>query len=129
MAGENEVQDESEIMQTDTGATENNSSIDGEHDEKIKSKVSIGSWNIHGLGDYKQRDLIDTAHELRLDVLALCETHLVNSEQLVQWDRCIKSTSQYQWYGRAARPTNRNGHGRGSGGVGNMVRNDWSEHI
>ena len=130
---ENKVEDGLDVEQTDSGDSENNinDGNDGEDesDEKMQAKVSIGSWNINGLGDYKQHNLIGTAHELKLDVLALCETHLVNSEQLVQWERCIKSTGQYQWHGRAARPTGSDGHGRGSGGVGIMVRSDWSDHI
>jgi len=70
------------------------------------------------------------AARLRLDVLALCETHLTNQEQLVMWRRTVDdpATSRYSWHGRPAVKLSAATRGRGSGGVGLLVRRDWSEH-
>ena len=37
--------------------------------------VQFGCWNLNGLADYKQRELLRAARAAQLDVLALCETH------------------------------------------------------
>ena len=64
-----------------------------------------------------------------IDVLALCETHLVNSEQCTQWDRCVGKSNYYNWIGRPAQPPIGNSHGRGSGGVGILIRKSWDPYI
>ena len=95
-----------------------------------ESTISVGEWNINGLGDYKQLELLSVTAALEIDVLAVCETHLEHPEQLVHWARAVESDaagSQYRWYGRAAVRASRSERGRGSGGVGLLVRRDWAD--
>lgn len=95
-----------------------------------ESTISVGEWNINGLGDYKQLELLSATAALGIDVLAVCETHLEHPEQLVHWARSVESDaagSQYRWYGRAAVRASSSERGRGSGGVGLLVRRDWAD--
>ena len=92
-------------------------------------RMRIGTWNINGLADYKQLALLVWMGEMELDVLAVCETHLVNSEQLVQWQRCIDQHRAYQWFGRAAVCPNGEESKRGSGGVGLLVKKEWADYV
>jgi len=93
-----------------------------------ESSVTVAAWNIHGLASYKQNSLLGYAAASHLDVLAVCETHLLNSEQLVQWQLCVdQPDSRYCWYGRAAVRAGPNERGRGSGGVGLLIRRDWRD--
>jgi exonuclease III len=93
-----------------------------------ESSVRVASWNIHGLASYKQKSLLHFAADRYLDVLAVCETHLLNSEQQVQWEQTVGlPDSGYCWFGRPAvkeRPSDR---GRGSGGVGILIRREWRD--
>ncbi len=50
-------------------------------------QVSIACWNIHGLSDYKQSSLIECIRILNIDVLAISETHIGNSEQQKQYQQ------------------------------------------
>jgi hypothetical protein len=91
-----------------------------------ESTVSVGYWNIHGLASYKQKLLLYYSMQARLDVLALCETHLTNQEQLVQWEQAVAvPDSLYCWFGRPAVRAGSQDRGRGSGGVGLLIRRDW----
>ena len=95
-----------------------------------ESTITVGEWNIHGLGDYKQRELLSVTAALEIDVLAVCETHLEHPEQLVHWARCVEADAagaRYRWYGRAAVRASSSERGRGSGGVGLLVRRDWTD--
>ena len=96
--------------------------------QSVEFVVQAGSWNIHGLADYKQASLLTTVFGANIDVLALCETHLVNSEQLVRWERQVQASERYVWFGRPAVRLSPGEHGRGSGGVGILVRKDWAQH-
>jgi endonuclease/exonuclease/phosphatase family metal-dependent hydrolase len=88
--------------------------------------LAVGAWNVNGLADYKQIDLLDSSfHIAKLDVLALCETYLVNDEQQVQWIKHVQAHNRYLWFGRPAVRLQGNGPGRGSGGVGVLIRSDW----
>lgn len=90
--------------------------------------VRVGSWNINGLGDYKQKDLLLLASGEGIDILALCETHLETPEEIVHWDRIVTKDTKYFWSGRQARPPRGRGKGRNSGGVGLLIRSDWQVH-
>jgi len=90
-------------------------------------RVHCGSWNIHGLSQGKQADLIAAACQQRLDILALCETHLDNPEQLVRWQTIVDSSDRFVWFGRPA--VRQSERGRASGGVGILIRSDWADHI
>jgi len=91
-----------------------------------ESTVTVAGWNVHGLASYKQKSLLYLAATTQLDVLAVCETHLLNSEQLVHWEHTVGlPDSQFCWFGRPAVRTGRHEHGRGSGGVGLLIRRDW----
>ena len=96
--------------------------------QSVEFVVQAGSWNIHGLADYKQASLLTTVFGANIDVLALCETHLVNSEQLVRWERQVQASERYVWFGRPAVRLSPGEHGRGSGGVGILLRKDWVQH-
>lgn len=93
--------------------------------------LRLGSWNVHTLSDYKQSSLLELACGLELDLLALCETHLVNSEQMVQWAQAVAAEGQYTWFGRAAVRLNQaaDERGRGSGGVGILVKKEWASFV
>ena len=90
--------------------------------------VQAACWNIHGLADYKQADLLTTISGAGIDVLAVCETHLVNPEQLVRWQRQVQASARYVWFGRPAVRLSSGEQGRGSGGVGILLRSDWAQH-
>ncbi|MDR3417725.1 MAG: hypothetical protein P4L83_16225, partial [Nevskia sp.] len=92
------------------------------------AEVRFGAWNVQGLASYKQDCLVSTLVEEEIDVLAVCETHLVNSEQSVRWQRRVEATDRYIWFGWQARVPRGEGSGRGSGGVGLLVRKDWHEY-
>jgi hypothetical protein len=47
-----------------------------------ESTETVGCWNIYGLASYKQELLLHYSAQAPLDVLAGCETHLINPEQL-----------------------------------------------
>lgn len=93
---------------------------------ELESPVAVGGWNLHGLASYKQKMLLRFAAVQHLDVLAVCETHLLNSEQLVHWEQTVSlPDSQFCWFGRPAVRAGRSERGRGSGGVGLLIRRDW----
>ena len=89
--------------------------------------LSVSSWNIHGLSAYKQRDVLRVTAKLGVDVLGLVETHLANREQEVQWEEALEEDGSFVWMGKPAvqyqqTATNQQVRGRGSGGVGLLVR-------
>lgn len=93
-----------------------------------ESTVTVAAWNIHGLASYKHNNLLNYAAVLHLDVLAVCETHLLNAEQLVQWQLAVdQPDSQYCWFGRPAVRDGPYEQGRGSGGIGLLIRRDWCD--
>lgn len=96
-------------------------------------RIHLGCWNIHGLAEYKQAELLRAAAARRLDVLALCETHLVHEEELADWEKEVQQHDRFVWFGRpAARlllPQPQETRGRGSGGVGLLVRRDWLPYL
>ncbi|MDR3738882.1 MAG: reverse transcriptase family protein, partial [Terracidiphilus sp.] len=67
------------------------------------------------------------ASRLRLDVLALCETHLADPERLAVWRMIVESSGRFVWHGRPA--VQQSERGRGSGGVGLLIRQDWADHL
>ena len=82
-------------------------------------RIVLGGWNVNGLGDYKQRDLLDVASQVGLDVLALCETHLKNVEAAVTWAKAVDDAcSEYAWSGGTVIASADSAGGRGIGGVG-----------
>lgn len=90
--------------------------------------IQAACWNIHGLADYKQADLLALISGAGIDVLAVCETHLVNPEQLVRWERQVQASARYVWFGRPAVRLSPGEHGRGSGGAGILIRSEWAQH-
>lgn len=91
--------------------------------------VQAACWNIQGLADYKQESFLQTIRRERIDVLAVSETHLVHSEQQAQWQRQLLASAHFVWFGRpAVRLPGQGEHGRGSGGVGILLRKDWAQH-
>lgn len=92
-------------------------------------KVNVGCWNIHGLTDYKQKNLLLLMCQLGLEVLAITETHLVQQEQHVQWDQAREVHAGFSWYGRPAKWISGSERGRGSGGVGLLIRRDWCSYV
>ena len=108
--------------------TENNYSEDDRKDESILESVTVASWNIRGLASHKQKSLLHYTAQLNLDVLAVCETHLLHPEQLVEWEKNVSlPDSKFVWFGRPSVKGKRYEHGRGSGGVGLLVRREWSD--
>jgi hypothetical protein len=92
------------------------------------SRILLGCWNLNGLSDYKQSDLLSAARAALLDVLVLCETHLTHEEELADWEKEVAEHGCYRWVGRPARRISGAAAaqgGRGSGGVGVLVRADW----
>lgn len=88
-------------------------------------RVTLGSWNVRGLTSHKQSELLSVAERLKLDVLAVCETHHGNQEHHVQWQLAVTS-SPFVWLGRpAVYPAGRLHRGHASGGVGLLIRRDW----
>jgi len=87
-------------------------------------RVTLAGWNINGLSSYKQQSLLQFIAEQTIDVLCVSETHLVNQEQLTQWERHVRQSGRFIWIGRAAAPARGSGRGRGSGGVGILLRHD-----
>ena len=91
---------------------------------------------MNGLADYKQEDILGILAATRLDVVALCETHLQHEEQLADWEREVEDHGHFRWFGRPAAwlapPQSSEGaasaghRGRASGGVGILVRKDWA---
>src|SRR5690606_19135637 len=53
--------------------------------QTITHRLTVGEWNIHGLSDYKQQQLLHTLADAKLDVIAIVETHLANAEELQHW--------------------------------------------
>jgi hypothetical protein len=93
-----------------------------------EATISVATWNIHSLASYKQESLLHYAMVQQLDVLAVCETHLLNSEQLVRWQLTVDlPDSQYCWFGVPAVREQADGQGRGSGGVGWLIRRSWRD--
>jgi hypothetical protein len=99
-------------------------------DGVVTSRLTLASWNINGLGCYKHADLLALMEKLEIDALAVCETHLVNSEQTAQWELAVANGPSV-WYGRPAVRIEGDDDalatdhgGRGSGGVGILVRRD-----
>jgi hypothetical protein len=86
---------------------------------------------MNGLSDYKQQPLLDVAVSQCTDILAISETHLVNQEQQNQWQRAVDKHGVYVWFGRSAKYLHRHDaplhvrRGRGSGGVGLLMRKNW----
>src|SRR4051812_45051072 len=70
--------------------------------------LSVGCWNIRGLSSHKHSDLLSLTTRLSLGVLAVCETHLADSEQQLQWQLAVDD-SQYTWHGLAAEPATTGG--------------------
>ena len=97
--------------------------------EVIERRVRFGTWNIHGLSDHKQEALLVTLVDEEIDILAVTESHLVTSEQWSQWHRCVQKDGRFLWMGRPARAPRGAGAGRGSGGVGLLVRADWGDQV
>ena len=95
----------------------------------MTAAVRVGCWNIHGLQDYKQKEFLSLVSIAQIDILALTETHLVHSEQLVQWQKAVDSDGRYVWSGRAAIPPRSGRRGRGSGGVGLLVNSEWQMYL
>jgi len=113
-------------------ASDDNSDIeDNDNDGEVsaaeaESIVRVATWNIRGLASHKQKLLLHYTAQLNLDVLALCETHLLQQEQLVEWEKNVSlPESKFVWFGRQAVKEKRYEHGRGSGGVGLLIRRDW----
>lgn len=63
-------------------------------------------------------------------MLALVETHLVDKESLADWEKEVERHGGYNWSGRPAvrRRGDEGGRGRGSGGIGILVRRRWSAY-
>lgn len=93
--------------------------------------IHLACWNMNGLSDYKQQPLLDVAVSQCIDILAISETHLVNQEQQNQWQRVVDKHGAYVWFGRPAKYLHRHDaplnvrRGRGSGGVGLLMRKNW----
>ena len=135
-AGElNRTEDYENDDENGDDADENGSnSTDSEEDidRKMQPEATmlVGCWNIQGLASYKRKMLLGYAASEKLDVLAVCETHLWNSEQLVCWEQVVDlPDSEFIWFGRPALRIDRlHESGRASGGVGLMIRRDWEEY-
>ena len=52
--------------------------------------VRVACWNVNGLADYKQEELLRAAASAGIDVLALVETHLVDKESLADWEKEVE---------------------------------------
>lgn len=106
------------------------SPVDDEHvaqNSMARCLLSMACWNIHGLREHKQPHLLSLMTQLQLSVLAVCETHLANQEQHVQWEVEV-DRSQCVWHGRSAVQRTDCTRGRGSGGVGLLVKREWRDH-
>jgi exonuclease III len=110
----------------DNGSEDYGVKLESEN-EGEKVVIGIGSWNVNGLGEYKQRGLLEYIASKELAVCAVCETHMWNSEQEVQWEKQLAELDSYVWYGRLGR--HESGIGRGSGGVGMLVKKEWQSHV
>ena len=90
----------------------------------------MACWNVNGLADYKQQELLRAAASAGIDVLVLVETHLVDKESLADWEKEVERHGGYNWSGRPAvrRHGDEGGRGRGSGGIGILVRRRWSAY-
>lgn len=91
--------------------------------------IHVSSWNISGLADYKQYSVLQLAYHSHVDILCICETHLVNEEQLIQWQQNVDQHGFYSWVGRSAIRLKKNERGRGSGGIGILIRKDWDPYV
>jgi hypothetical protein len=90
--------------------------------------VCVAHWNVGGLNEDKQADLLSLCGSLQLDIMALTETHLVTAEQQVHWQNMLDG-GFFAWYGRAAvRREGASERIRGSGGVGVLVHQSWTAH-
>jgi hypothetical protein len=83
--------------------------------------LRLGSININGCGGSKPVELRQRCLALRLDVVAVSETHLYG-------DYSFPRVPGYCWFGRnAAPPSGSSGHA--SGGVGFLVKNWLVMHV
>jgi len=127
---ENKSDDKSELsrqVSDDISEIESKDNDGDASEAEPESSVKVACWNIRGLASHKQKSLLHYAAKSNLDVLAVCETHLLHPEQLVEWEKNVSlSDSKFQWFGRPAVKGRQLERGRGSGGVGILIRSDWS---
>ena len=85
-----EASDSSALIKPDACSNKNDTSP-----KLYMESIRFGCWNINGLRDYKQKQLLLATVAAQLDILALCETHLGNEEELVDWLKEIAADGEF----------------------------------
>lgn len=65
--------------------------------------LHVGAWNVNGLTDYKQGELLHCLQAHGLNVVAISETHLINEEECADWAKEVHAHHGFVWFGRSAR--------------------------